>query len=284
MTETKVEITTYDADMQADFDDIRFYDATAELELPYWIESKTDGVSATIYVKTLVNNNIYMYYGNSSAASSSNADRVYDFYDDFQGTVIDTEKWEEIDPSSWISQNDGLILSDLDNSETWTKALISQQTFERADAKEIYVDLTIGGDTSDVNYFMLGWEKDQITSPSYTQLWHAIYWNDTNFDTYENSSNTGASGSYAWNTSYEMRIVLKTEGAKYYVKGGAFSDWTLVQETSTYASSPMRIGIVQSSHSVTIHHVKIQNYAPVEPAVVIGSENGSGPRIIWVGD
>jgi predicted GH43/DUF377 family glycosyl hydrolase len=74
-------ILSYDADMQPDFSDIRFYDESAKVELPYWIQSKTDGVSATVLFKTMGNNNIYLYYGNASAVSSSDEGGVYAVYD-----------------------------------------------------------------------------------------------------------------------------------------------------------------------------------------------------------
>jgi hypothetical protein len=273
---TKVEITAYDSDMQADFDDIRFYDATAELELPYWIESKTDGMSATIYVKTLVNNNIDMYYGNADATSSSNAERVYELYDDFQGTFIDTEKWEEIDPNGSISQNYKLMLNDA-GSDAWTKALISQQTFDREVGKEIYAAIT-PFDTGGNNHFMVGWEFNQLTNPSYNQLAHGIYFNNSSLTTYEAGGNTGTNGSYgySWSTPYEIKIVLLDTGAKYYIKGGAYADWTLMQETSARTDSPMRLAFTQHSHRADISLLKIQNHASIEPGVVIGSENGSG--------
>lgn len=74
----------YEAGMQTDFDDIRFYDATDNLELPYFIESKTDGVSAVVWFKTGRNNNIYIYYGNPNAISSSDGYKVFEFFDDFE--------------------------------------------------------------------------------------------------------------------------------------------------------------------------------------------------------
>jgi hypothetical protein len=269
--QTKVEITAYDADMQSDFDDIRFYDATAGLELPYFIESMTDGVSATIYIKTLVNNNVYMHYGNASATSSGNIDRVYELYDDFQGTAIDTAKWEEIDPNNSFSQNDVLQLNDI--SDSWTKALISQQTFDRAIGKVLYVDLT-PFDSSGNNHFMVGWELNQSTDPDYDQLVHGFYWNNTSLTTYEKGTNTLTNGSYSysWSTPYEMKIILLATGAQYYIKGGAYGNWTLMQETSTHSDSPMRIAFTQYSHRADIRLVKVQDYAAVEPSVAIGSE------------
>jgi hypothetical protein len=270
--QTRVEITAYDTDMKSDFSDIRFYDTTAGLELPYWIESKEDGVSAAIYIKTLVNNTVYMYYGNTDAASSSNVERVYEFYDDFQGTAIDTAKWEKIDPNNSFTQSDVLILNDA-GSDGWTKALISQETFDRAMGKEIYVDLT-PYNTGGNNHFMVGWELNQSIEPNYNQLVHGFYWNNSSLTTYEKGSNKGTNGSYSysWSTPYEMKIMLLPAGAKYYIKGGAYVDWTLIQETSNESDSPMRIAFTQHSHQADIRVVKVQNYAADEPSVTIGSE------------
>ncbi|OYT30293.1 MAG: hypothetical protein B6U94_06990 [Thermofilum sp. ex4484_79] len=36
---------------------------------------------------------IYMYYGNPSASSESNGTAVFEFFDDFKGTSLDTNKW-----------------------------------------------------------------------------------------------------------------------------------------------------------------------------------------------
>jgi hypothetical protein len=36
---------------------------------------------------------IYVYYGNPNATSASNGDATFDFFDDFEGTSLDTSKW-----------------------------------------------------------------------------------------------------------------------------------------------------------------------------------------------
>ena len=110
--------------MQTDFDDLRFYSFTDGSEIdgeiiPHVIESKTDGDSARIILKTPANGNfLYMYHGNLDAvAVQEDYERlITTLYDDFQGTVIDTDKWVEIDPNGQISQNNGLNLSYVDTS------------------------------------------------------------------------------------------------------------------------------------------------------------------------
>jgi len=67
---------TYDSHMMSDFRDIRFTENETGPELPYWIESKTDGVFAIVWVKRSqasgADATIYLYYGNPSATSQSN--------------------------------------------------------------------------------------------------------------------------------------------------------------------------------------------------------------------
>jgi len=80
---------TYDSDMQADFDDIRFANSDGTTLIDHWLESKTDSSSATFWVETpnisgSSQQTIYMYYGNSSASSASDGDNTFDFFDDFR--------------------------------------------------------------------------------------------------------------------------------------------------------------------------------------------------------
>jgi len=73
---------TYDTDMQPNFIDIKFtyYNQSnnSEVEIPYWIENKTDNSWAVIWVKTpFIRNStygnevIYMYYKNTTIVSNS---------------------------------------------------------------------------------------------------------------------------------------------------------------------------------------------------------------------
>ena len=83
----------FDGDMQTTFADIRFVDTYARLEIPYWIESATEGGSATVWLKTGMNNSISLYFGNGSATSSSSGANVFEFFDEFNGGTLDTASW-----------------------------------------------------------------------------------------------------------------------------------------------------------------------------------------------
>ena len=73
--------------MRSDFNDLRFTGLDGKTQLSYWIENKTDGVSANIWVRMptipLGGSIMYMYYGNSSAKAGSNMHNAFEFFDDF---------------------------------------------------------------------------------------------------------------------------------------------------------------------------------------------------------
>ncbi|MCD4733987.1 DUF2341 domain-containing protein, partial [bacterium] len=72
---------TYDSDMDADFNDIRFIADDHTTVIPYWIESYTVSTSATVWFRVpLVPANstatVYIYYSNASATSQSSFDNT----------------------------------------------------------------------------------------------------------------------------------------------------------------------------------------------------------------
>ena len=78
---------TYDSDMQADFDDLRFTNATHQIDA--WLESNTTGY-ARIWVEfpttpaNGVNQTYYVYYGNGAAANYWDVGATFVLGDDFE--------------------------------------------------------------------------------------------------------------------------------------------------------------------------------------------------------
>jgi hypothetical protein len=80
--------------MRPDFGDIRFANRFGK-SLPYWVESKTDGASATVWVKAdsipaSSETKIYCLCGNPSTVRADNITNTMIFGDDFSG---DLSKW-----------------------------------------------------------------------------------------------------------------------------------------------------------------------------------------------
>jgi hypothetical protein len=89
-TDAVVKLTvTYDTDMQADFDDLRFTDDSGTIEIPYWIERYTASTQAIVWVEvpSLPANDtgtVFMYYANAGATTTSSSTAVFPLVDDFE--------------------------------------------------------------------------------------------------------------------------------------------------------------------------------------------------------
>ena len=69
---------SYQSGMNADFSNIRFYNSSGSTKLSYWIESKTDSTTASVWVKVptiaaSATTTIYLRYGNPDFTSESSA-------------------------------------------------------------------------------------------------------------------------------------------------------------------------------------------------------------------
>ncbi len=119
LTDYQVRVdVAYDGDMQSDFDDLRFTAGDGTTEIPYWIESKTDGSNAVVWVKVssvpTAGATIYMYYGNASATDAGDGFAVFSLFDDFSGYTGDIDGqggWtvEEAAGSSCATVNNGVL-------------------------------------------------------------------------------------------------------------------------------------------------------------------------------
>ncbi|MGQ9663058.1 MAG: DUF2341 domain-containing protein [Kiritimatiellia bacterium] len=83
-------------------EDIRFTDDDGDTDLPYWLEGTSGtapGRTATFWVKVAddlsSSQQIYVYYGNSTASSASSGDATFIFFDDFEDGTIDSSKWNK---------------------------------------------------------------------------------------------------------------------------------------------------------------------------------------------
>ena len=92
--------------MQSNCNDIRITDINGKL-LPFWIETGTTGAggkacnASTTQIWTKVpsiptsGQTIYLYYGNPQAQSTQNGNKVFEFFDDFNNSTIDSSKWTQ---------------------------------------------------------------------------------------------------------------------------------------------------------------------------------------------
>jgi hypothetical protein len=107
-----------------DFSDLRFTKSDGVTLLDYWIESYTSGVSAVVWVE--VNSipastaDIYLYYGNPSATSTSSGAATFMFFDDFNDLnnwVTNTSPNYGESLSASISNSEISITTSVSNSD-----------------------------------------------------------------------------------------------------------------------------------------------------------------------
>jgi hypothetical protein len=118
---------------RTDFGDVRFTRSDGVTLLDYWMQEKVDGDNAVFWVEVaddLSTNpvTIYIYYGNSSATTTSNINNTFIFGDDFrQDSSIDTSKWSESGSATkTFSSTDGLKV---DSTSLWSIRTVSTFDF-----------------------------------------------------------------------------------------------------------------------------------------------------------
>ena len=121
----------------ANYGDIRFVASDGTTELSYWMEVNA-GTYADFWVKVpsiTTDSSIWIYYGNESAVSESDGNNTFVFFDDFNGTSLDTTKWDvvKLGSSSAVVKVDGSGLLELSglNGTTSSGNIVSKVTITK---------------------------------------------------------------------------------------------------------------------------------------------------------
>ena len=96
--------------------DIRITDVGGKI-LPYWIEENNPGCgSATTKIWTKVSaipttgTTLYAYYGNPSATQVQDGNKVFEFFDDFNSTTLDTTKWTNVNAATLTFNGTNVVI------------------------------------------------------------------------------------------------------------------------------------------------------------------------------
>jgi len=265
LTDYQVKLTVaYDTDMQPDFDDLRFTSSNGITELSYWLESKTDSTTATIWVKipslASGDNTIYMYYANASATTASNGDNTFEFFDDFSGAAIDSSKWTTSSGSPTISSGICSIVN---------STITSISTFATSYAMRSHARLGSNGGVGNYQSLYFG------TSPGCTYVDFGNGGNTNySFNTYNGSSaqttNIGNSGSYP---SYGIWELQKISGSmsRLYINNSLIATNTQYINTTAGPLSPNASG----SGFVYVDWMLVRKFIISEPTSSFGTEQNN---------
>jgi len=274
----------YNESWQADFDDLRFTDMDGNL-LEYWIENKTDGVNATVWIKgnwtDIDISQMYLYCDNPSAESLSNGTNTFTFFDDFLGSSI-SDAWSEETGAVTVSDGTATIT----NSEAFKSVATYGLNYTlgvRAYSNE--QDWTYGFGNADT----FGYSSDGVSiinsdgedDGNFTMIGYRAY--DTSSDT-------------VYLPSIDTRAYFTTEisrnssaTAKYSING--ISQYNKSVEIPSTALSIYFYEYGQPSSTV-IDYVYIRKSVPIEPILTLtsccdtpegcGSEYGINLDMTWV--
>jgi len=277
---------------KTDFGDLRFTDSNGNL-LNYWMEKKTDSDYAVFWVKVDIaasgSKDIYIYYGNPDAIYSGDGDAVFQFFDDFEGTDLDTDKWGTIENTNYAVENGYIKMWGDWNS----KGIFSAQTFDLS--KGIVVELKgrISNTGADQD-LAVGVTPDKSGCAEGNGIW-AYYDSYSTSNPYDqksiryfisgssDDSGFGLPGTTDW---VRMRIIFTQEKT-------IFWDEVLGEDTKEKSVSwtDVYLSIAGDTDSTSrfdyIDWIAVRKYAEPEPSIsAIGGEEQNvfrGWGVGWVG-
>jgi hypothetical protein len=275
--QVKVNVT-YDADMQPNFDDIRFVDSNGSTLLSHWRESYTASTSAIFWVKVPSvpsgSKTIYMYYGNAAASSASDGTSTFEFFDDFSG---DLSKWNiHIDTDVAITSSYGNPAPSLEISGGFTSspygfaAIGSDATYNtfrngiiEADvypATEALPEIIFRGNYSANTGYKGRWDCRSGTEPPWFK------------PPYSGWSQFGTAVT-------RFGIANQWQEAKLVINGRTFqiysNDSLKSTATDTQYSGSGEIGLANHYGAYSrFDNVRVRKYASPEPTTAVGPEEG----------
>ena len=265
--QTKVTVP-YDTDMRADFGDLRVYDATSKMLLPYWIESKTDSSTATVWFKTGSNNAVYLLFGNSAATSAANAAATFDFFDGFDGTAIDSTKWT-LTNSTGFSVSGGVLKGTNTNGRLTSKATFSDGVVLEMKAKTT----TKAGSGQTIGGFYLSAANNIgiLNHPGSAYFRNDGGWIVSNT---EIPANNMLYSLKVKNTTTVQLSILNLD------TGVAF--WSPSDMTNTVAVEPIVLGtrydnwadVANQTYATDWDWIRVRKYAATEPTATPGAKEG----------
>lgn len=277
LTDYQVQLNvTYDADMQADFDDLRFVNVSAGTEEAYWIEDKLDSNWCLVWFNATYikgdgwsNDTTEMYYNNSSLSSTS----------DITGTFIDSDDFEETlgnVPSQWSyveGDNPSFAISN-DTAKIGTRS--GKITLPSNTGYYNSYDFNISVTTPKILEFSArlpqtsGYMYIRTRSASGWAAFPCQFYNDANIKAYNDVSLVSLR-SYAANTWYDIKVEFTTASYQFdmYV-----DDVLEADNFGYYADADIAkirlMGIGTGTGYIDI--VRVRKYIDPEPTAQLGTE------------
>ena len=227
--------------------DLRFTDSDETTLLDFWVEQVTGSSPnrvAYIWVEVAddlgSNQDIYCYFGNSSASSASNGANTFLFFDDFDGSYVDGSKWNKHDgtsASSVATNGDSTVTYSLmTNSYTISNGVIEALQYETNE----YVDSQM-------------WYRSQAANDNNSYVWvrrdrgdyslHDSYFHKRVADNWGSSYKVASYSptTSAWRIA---RVILSDSNFYVYVLNTSYSQ----EHSNSWSESTWSSGYIGFSH------------------------------------
>ena len=267
-----------------DGSDLRFTNYANSTAYRYWIETWSTSGESKIWVKVPSipvwdgtgevpsANRMYMWYNNSAASSESNGTNTFDFFDDFEGTSLDTTKWTSNYPDQF-SVSGGKVRC---TGVSWYPQLTTK-TFTANPYSGIEV-------TSKLDVIQLGSNLfcgygTYFTSPYDGLLW---YGGSGSYDRHVcfNGACGWQPGTDRGLTTGEIRESVRflSNSISHYTTGARTIDDTF-SGTVANANRPLYIFNTYSGYITDLYWVFVRKYADPEPTTTVSDteEDVTGP-------
>jgi len=247
--------------------DLRFYDDKGT-KIPHWIESWDEvNKRAVVWIKVpLIQQNagadIYMYYGKEDAVSESDAESVFDFWDDFE--TFDTSKWDIIDTADYHI-SDGVLY--VDETDAWFR-LLSKQAFNNADGWvfETKAKYTSGAGTKGWFFYVGHGEIDGVSEELVGYFRYGNTWGGKHNGVVISFSGPAIQQD-RW---YILTLKMKGTHTEWIVDGVIYKTF----DDTDIETRPVSVG---SSNKGCFDWVRVRKYAEQEPTLEFGAEEEAGP-------
>ena len=148
-------------------------------------------------------------------------------------TVVDTDNKSSISSAA-------LQLATHTTPALGDPRLYTTDTFARALGRAVLST----GNRAGASRYLTGWGEEDATPYQ-----HSFYWNNNVF-TITELATFYVVGTTAYFTDYQTAIPLRNSGAYFFIKGGTFTEWTLVWPGNTDVTSPLN-GVLTASDGGT---------------------------------
>ena len=281
---------------------VRFWSPT-DGYLPAWLESIQSN-SANIWVKipsSIPANGTYqlymiqdstlpmdgVYWGEAPQLSPTygeydNGANVFNFYDNFAGTSLNTNKWTAVTTGGSVTVNNGITIQD--NGSGSGEGIVSKIGVSPNSVFEVYRESQGGGDTSTYALALFNTATIQASISGYEyEGWTGGYFAST-YTNWEDTTSISTATPFPSSTPVVVGIAWLATGDEYTEIGsnGAFTHYT---DSSLTISSSIYPGIGNSEDSAyvgqTDYWVRVRAYPPngVMPTASFGTPQYSGELI-----